>query len=102
MLLPEQVDCAEQLEGRHEFTEQTREDALRYARSAAALSDFVFPTSDILTSQHEMLIALQERALQEQKIFVSAFDDPYIIAGQVGQAQTPHWLPHCMAAYKSC
>ena len=26
---------------------------------------------------------LQERALKEGKIFVSAFDDPYIIAGQV-------------------
>lgn len=25
---------------------------------------------------------MQERALEEDKIFVSAFDDPYIIAGQ--------------------
>ena len=48
-----------------------------------------------------MFIALQERALQEQKIFVSAFDDPYIIAGQVGNAQTPHWLSGAMAACKS-
>ena len=50
----------------------------------------MYATTDIITMHPDIFIALQERALQEQKIFVSAFDDPYIIAGQVGQAQTLH------------
>ena len=60
-----------------------------------------FAMADRLLGHPEIFIALQERALQEQKIFVSAFDDPYIIAGQVGHAQTPDWLPGCMQAMHS-
>ena len=62
---------------------------------------FLFATTDRLIRHPNLLNALQERALQEQKIFVSAFDDPYIIAGQVSQAQTPHWLHDCMQAMHS-
>lgn len=41
-------------------------------------------------TKHPSTDGIQERALKENKIFVSAFDDPYIIAGQVCAYNSMH------------